>query len=137
MAVVPRLNTITNEIKREICKINNNNFIKNLDFSIPFISIPSIQKKKYGRWTKSIENQAETMENYLQKIFTSGQPIPLCHLVVIKKDEIYAVVKKLKNKSSDYDIVTTKMLKDLLDKDVRYITILISAIYKIRYFSKI
>ena len=77
------------------------------------------------------------MENYLQKIFTSGQPIPLCHLVVIKKDEIYAVVKKLKNKSSDYDIVTTKMLKDLLDKDVRYITILISAIYKIRYFSKI
>ena len=46
MAVVPRLNTITNEIKREIRKINNNNFIKNLDFSIPFISIPSIEKKK-------------------------------------------------------------------------------------------
>ena len=57
---------------------------------------------------------------------------------VIRKEEIFTIIKKLKNnKTPGYDLITLKMLKKIPAKAVRFLTILLNAIYRVGNFLQI
>ncbi|KAK2578437.1 hypothetical protein KPH14_012565 [Odynerus spinipes] len=93
----------------------------------------------------SVEDQAETMANYLQKVFTNEphtsqrghDGAQLTHKAV-KVKEAAAIINSLKNnKSPGYDLITTKMLKEAPAKATRFITILANAIFRTGHFPQI
>ena len=76
----------------------------------PLTQIPPIQKPD-GNWTTTIEDQAETMAEYLSETFTNEPHIPpnnsnneTLKYKAIRKEEIFTIIKKLKNnKTPGYD----------------------------------
>ena len=150
------INKLTNKIKREIRKTNNNeftNFIMNLDNSSntnyslwksikKLKSLPNSPIQKLGgNWT-TIENQAEIMVEYLSETFTNKPHIPpnnsnneTLKYKAIRKEEIFTIIKQLKiNKIPGYDLIIAKMLKKVPAKAIRFLTILINAIYRVGNF---
>ena len=114
--------------------------------------VPPI-KRNNGSWARTDEEKAITFAEYLQLVFeppprritleeeeeilnniqTSEQeeyPIDK-----VKNKEVIKIIKSLKTKKSPgYDGIDGKLLKELPQKGIRFITILMNSIIRLRYF---
>ncbi|KOC59907.1 hypothetical protein WH47_10549 [Habropoda laboriosa] len=129
-------------MKNEIHKTNNNdfkNFIRNLVYIERYINyllwkstkrpkrpvIPISPIQQDGSWTKSIKDQVETLVDYLQDLFTNRlHTFPSNNDSILlnqKAVKIFAIIKDLKN----------KLLEELPEKALRFLTILTNAIFRI------
>lgn len=51
------------------------------------------------------------------------------------KKEVKQLIKSIKtNKTSGYDLISAKIIKELPDKTVRIITIIFNAVFRLKYF---
>ncbi|KAL7291223.1 hypothetical protein TKK_0014836 [Trichogramma kaykai] len=112
--------------------------------------IPPI--KTASKWVRSDQEKAENFAEHLSKVFdTPARQIPEAQEEILLQDhqllyeetqvknatlnEIQGLISYLKNrKSPGYDEITSRTLKELPPKALRYLTILINACLRLKYF---
>lgn len=113
----------------------------------PEVSNPPIRKPD-GHWARSDLEKAIAFSNHLQKVFTPNEQNNDCVLPQLTRDESnpnpvkfkWKCVKKvIKNsinpkKAPGHDLITGKMIKELPDRCIKYITYIFNAIMRCGYF---